>query len=97
MQRIFGSVAIFLLLPLAGFAAVRPDVADAVMRGDKTAVRKLLAEKADVNVAQSDGATALHWAVFQSDKEMVDLLLRAGANAKAANREGATSLWLASV
>ena len=57
------------------------------MRGDTAAVQKLLAQHADVNAPQADGATALHWAVFRSDKEMVDLLLRAGANPKAANRE----------
>ena len=41
----------------------KSDVADAAMRGDKAAVRALLAQKADVNAPQADGATALHWAV----------------------------------
>jgi ankyrin repeat protein len=86
-----------LLLPLALSGAVRSDVADAVMGGDKTVVRTLIEQHADVNAPQPDGATGLHWAVFRSDKEMVDLLLRAGANPKAANREGSTPLWLASV
>ena len=36
------------------------DVADAVMRGDMTALRALLAKRADVNATQVDGATALH-------------------------------------
>ncbi len=98
MRRAFASGAAFLLLSIAGFGAAAPsEVADAVMRGDKAAVQKLVAQHADVNAPQADGATALHWAVFRSDKEMVDLLIRAGANAKAANREGATPLWLASV
>ena len=78
-------------------AARRRDVADAAMRGDKAAVRALLAQKADVNAPQADGATALHWAVYRGDLEMADVLIRAGANVKAANREGATPLWLASV
>jgi ankyrin repeat protein len=82
---------------MAGFAAVKSDVADAAGRGDKAAVRKLVDQHADVNAPQADGATALHWAVFRSDKEMVDLLLHAGANPKAVSREGATPLWLASV
>jgi ankyrin repeat protein len=72
-------------------------VADAAMRGDKVAIQKLLAQKADVNAPQSDGATALHWAVFHGDKELVQQLVRAGANVSAPNREGATPLWLASV
>ncbi|HEY1753804.1 MAG TPA: ankyrin repeat domain-containing protein [Bryobacteraceae bacterium] len=97
MKRVTRCSVLFLLLPLAGFAAGSSDVADAAMHGDKTAVQKLVGQHADVNAAQADGATALHWAVFRSDKEMVDVLLRAGANAKAANRDGATPLWLASV
>jgi ankyrin repeat protein len=77
--------------------AARSDVADAAMRGDRAAIQKLLAQKADVNAPQADGATALHWAVFHGDKELVQQLVRAGANVGAANREGATPLWLASV
>jgi ankyrin repeat protein len=94
MRKIAG--ALFLLLPVAGFAA-QSDVADAAERGDTTAVRSLLAKHADVNATQGDGSTALHWAVYRSDKEMVDLLLKAGANPKAASREGSTPLWLASI
>jgi ankyrin repeat protein len=80
-----------------GSAAGKSDVADAAMRGDKAAVQKLIASKADVNAPQNDGATALHWAVYKGDKEMVGMLVRAGANPKAANRQGSTPLWLASV
>jgi ankyrin repeat protein len=90
--------AVFLLLlPLALSAAAPSPVADAVMNGDKAAVRKLIEQHADVSAPQADGATALHWAVFRSDKEMVEILLKAGANPKAANRDGSTPLWLASV
>jgi ankyrin repeat protein len=67
------------------------------MHGDKAALKTLIQQKANVNIAQADGATALHWAVFESDKEMVDMLLKAGENPKAANREGSTPMWLASV
>ena len=88
---------VFLVLPVAGFGAGPAEVADALMRGDGASARQLIEQRADVNVPQADGATALHWAVFHSDKEMVDVLLRAGANPKVANREGATPLWLASI
>jgi ankyrin repeat protein len=97
MKRIAGIGTLFLLLPLVGFSAGSPEVADAVMRGDIAAVHQLIEQHADVNIPQDDGATALHWAVYRSDKETVDLLLRAGANPKAANREGSTPLWLASI
>jgi len=95
MKRI--AVVVTLLLPITLFGAAPSPVADAVMQGDKAAVRKLIEQHADASAPQADGATGLHWAVFRSDKEMVDILLRAGANPKAANREGSTPLWLASV
>jgi uncharacterized protein len=93
MKRVIGSL---LLASALGFAAPA-EVADAASRGDKAAIQKLVAQKANVNAAQADGATALHWAAFRSDKDMVDLLLKAGADPKVANREGSTPLWLASV
>ena len=58
------------------------------MRGDNAAVRKLVAQHADVNAPQADGATALHWAVFRSDKEMVDLLLRRGRESQGREPRG---------
>src|SRR5688572_31998850 len=75
----------------SGAAAPSP-IADAAMRGDKAAVRTLIAKKADVNAPQNDGATSLHWAAFRGDLELAEMLLRAGANPKAANREGSTPL-----
>jgi ankyrin repeat protein len=84
-------------LVVTSSAAGKSDVADAAMRGDRAAVQKLIAAKADVNAPQNDGATALHWAVYKADKEMVGMLVRAGANPKAANRQGSTPLWLASI
>jgi ankyrin repeat protein len=97
VRRIMGSAAVALLLSMASLSAIRPEVADAAMRGDKAAVRTLLAQHADVNLPQPDGATALHWAAYRGDRELPELLIRSGANAKAASREGATPLWLASV
>lgn len=76
--------------------AVAPaPVADAAMRRDADAVRRLLQAGADVNAAQADGATALHWAAYHGDAGLAKLLLQAGANPAAANREGSTPLWLA--
>lgn len=77
---------IAVLMP-AGTGDVR--LADAAMQGDKDAVRSLLKQKADVNAAQGDGMTALHWAAFKDDLEMTQMLLRAGANVKAATRDAA--------
>ena len=61
------------------------------------ALRALIQQKADVNAAEADGTTALHWAAYRDDLESVDLLIRAGANVNAANDLGATPLWNASM
>src|SRR5207244_6388655 len=88
----------FVALSVAQIAgAAGSDVADAAMKRNAAALRSLLQQKADVNVPQSDGATALHWAVHFDDVEMVQLLLGAGANVKATNRLGVTPLSLACV
>lgn len=85
---------------LAGTSlAVAADLSlvEAAQKRDQDAVRSLLAQKnVDVNAAQPDGATALHWAVHWDNFEMADLLIQAGANLNAANDNGATPLWLAS-
>jgi ankyrin repeat protein len=90
-----GSYAALLLFTTVGVHAATSDVADAVMRGDSVAVRRLLTQKADVNAAQADGATALHWAAYREDLATLDLLLKAGANVMVANQYGSTPLSLA--
>ncbi|HTC87228.1 MAG TPA: ankyrin repeat domain-containing protein [Bryobacteraceae bacterium] len=83
-------------LCLSAFAASNSPVADAAMNGDRIAVQSLIQQKADVNAAQADGATAIQWAAYRDDLQMADALIAAGANIKLANREGATPLYLAS-
>jgi uncharacterized protein len=78
-------------------AAATADVAEGAKRGDRAAVQAALARKADVNLAEPDGTTALHWAVEHDDLEMTDLLLRAGARVTVRTREGVTPLQLASI
>jgi ankyrin repeat protein len=67
----------------------------AAKQGDRAAVRALLTEGADVNAAQPDGETALHWAANRDDLETADLLIRSGANVNASNDYGVTALALA--
>jgi uncharacterized protein len=77
-------------------AAASAPVADAAMDGNRDAVKTLLKQAADVNAAQGDGMTALHWAAMKNDADLVQTLLYAGANAKATTRIGAyTPLLLA--
>ena len=72
-------------------------VADAAMRGNREAVRTLLQQGADVNAAQGDGMSALHWAADRGDAELTAMLVAAGATPAAVTRIGQyTPLHLAS-
>jgi len=72
-------------------------VADAASRGDLAAVQTLVRQGADVNAAQGDGMTALHWAALNGDAKIADVLLNAGAITEATTRIGKyTPLHLAS-
>jgi ankyrin repeat protein len=91
-RKIGGLVLLGLGLGAPAVAAAPATLADAAERRDKTSVRTLLQGGADVNAAQADGTTALHWAAYHEDAEMVALLVRAGANVNAVNRYGVPPL-----
>ena len=79
--------------------AAVPDtpVADAAMARDVQTVRLLIATGADVDAAQGDGLTALHWAARNGDGETAALLVDAGVDLSAVTRLGAhTPLHVAS-
>jgi ankyrin repeat protein len=92
---LFVAFAFFVTCLVPSMAAGKSDVADAVQKRDTAAVRALLKERVDVNAAQYDGATALHWAAHWDDVEIAELLIRAGADVNAANDYGVTALALA--
>ena len=82
---------------LSGAVPPESPVADAAMRADLDKVRILLKAGADVNVAQGDGMTALHWSAENRSVEMAAMLIYAGANVEAVTRIGGyTPLHLAS-
>ena len=89
-------VSAFLWLSTAA-AAERPALLDAAKNADAESVRALLQKKVDVNAADADGTTALHWASYRDDTESADLLIRAGARVNAATDLGVTPLWNASL
>ena len=90
-----GFVVAATLLSAAGIAD--SPVADAARRNDAQAVRSLLKQGADVNAAQGDGMTALHWAAVNGNVEMAQMVVYAGANVAAVTRLGDyTPLHLAS-
>jgi ankyrin repeat protein len=88
-------VGLAVLLMGAG-GSIRPPLVDAAKSADREALRALLAEKANVNAAEADGTTALHWACYGDDLEAAESLIRAGANVNAATDLGVTPLWAAS-
>ena len=96
-MRIVIPVLVIWLIAVGGAAAERPPLLDAAKHADKEAVRALLLKRVDVNAAEADGTTALHWASYRDDVESADLLIRAGARVNAANDLGVTPLWTASL
>ena len=70
-------------------------VANAAEKQQEELVRKLTIAGTDVNVAQPDGMTALHWAVYHDEVQLAKLLIAAGADVKAKNRYEVTPLSLA--
>ena len=95
-------IAVFVIVAfgISGIAtatghAEESSLADAVESGDSNLMVRLIEGGADVNAAQVDGMTALHWAVYHDDTETVELLAQSGANANAKNRYGVVPLLLA--
>jgi ankyrin repeat protein len=84
-------VILFLLLLFASQAladrAASP-LADAVEKQDHGRIQSLLKQGADVNAAQVDGMTALHWAAHYDDLATARRLVAAHAEVNAATRYG---------
>src|SRR5574342_954135 len=95
-RRMTRALGLLLGITLAGAVPAESPVADAAQRNDVAAVRLLLRQGADVNAAQGDGMTALHWAAANGNVELARALVRARADVAAATRIGAyTPLHLA--
>ncbi|HEY3515727.1 MAG TPA: ankyrin repeat domain-containing protein [Gammaproteobacteria bacterium] len=92
----FRTSAVAVVFAFAGATAqAEPAIVDAAMKGDLKTVRALARQAADVDAAQPDGMTALHWAVQRGDLPMMNALLEAGARHDLTNRTGASPLYLA--
>lgn len=89
MRRLAGRLGVLgLALLLSGGGPSEAPVADAAMRGELDRVRELLRTGADVNAAQGDGMTALHWAAESGDEELSEILIFGGAHLEAMTRLG---------
>lgn len=91
------ALVLLLVLCAASSAAAGEDapLADAAEQRDRAKIRELVERRVDVDAAQADGMTALHWAAWHDEVEMAKLLVSAKGNVKAANRYGVTPLSLA--
>lgn len=90
-------VAIACVLAAVSFPAHSSTLVDAAMQRDSSTVAAMIADGADVDEPQIDGATALHWAVYFDDLPTAKALIGAGANPSTANRAGATPMRLAAI
>jgi ankyrin repeat protein len=94
-RSLIGSWILLLASTTSLVAAGDLRLIEAIKNNNTAAVSALLKQHADVNAAQGDGATALHWAVHLDDLKTADLLIHAGAKVNAANDIGVTPLYLA--
>jgi len=97
--RCFSGLSIASAVAATSLFAAGADVrlVEAVKNSDKAAVQKLLPQHVDLSATDTDGSTALHWAVRRDDVETAGLLIRGGADVKVVNRYGVTPLSLACV
>ena len=95
LATLFGCLITSLVLPLN--AQEIDDLPGAARAGNIELIIQLLGNGFDVNAAQGDGATALHWASHRNDLELVNLLIGYGAEVDVSNDLGATPLWLATL
>ncbi|MEJ0039755.1 MAG: ankyrin repeat domain-containing protein [Gammaproteobacteria bacterium] len=93
-RKLLAAAIAALVLPMLAWSALAADasLAIALKNNDHDAALKLLERRADVNAAEGDGTTPLHWAVYQNDADLVDRLIKAGANVNAMNEYGSAPL-----
>ena len=89
------SAVVLMLTVVLCLANDTNNLLDAVKRRDHKTLGALIKAKADVNVAQPDGATALAWAIYLDDQAAAEMLLAAGAKVNTADEYGETPLTLA--
>ena len=90
-------LAIALAAAMVGPAAAAGDqrLVLAAARSDVAVVRQLLNQRVDVNAADGEGTTPLHWSVWADNLTIADELIRAGARVTTANAFGVTPVYLA--
>src|ERR1700720_4964332 len=84
--------AVFWLAATGMAAAADASLAGLIQAGNRDAALKMIAAGADVNAAQGDGTTPLHWAVYKIDADLVRALLARGAKPDVVSNYGSSPL-----
>lgn len=93
--RLLGSLcAVLVTVSASGMAET---LVAAARRDDAAGVQTLLRGAVDVNQPQSDGTTALHWAVYNGNLPLVRALIKAGADVTVRNDYGSSPMSEAAV
>ena len=85
-------LAVVFWLAAAGTAAADDTLAGLIQAGDRDAALEMIAAGADVNAAQGDGTTPLHWAIYKIDPDLTRALLERGARPDVINNYGSSPL-----
>jgi ankyrin repeat protein len=92
MKLTFQSCILALLLAANALAAPADTLVNAIKSRNRAAALSLLQQGADVNAAEPNGTTPLHWAVYEEDAELVEKLINAGARVSVTNDFGSTPM-----
>src|SRR3954453_9362644 len=84
--------AVFCLAAAGRPAAADGSLAGLIQAGNRDAALKRIAAGADVNAAQGDGTTPLHWAVYKMDADLARALLARRAKPDVINSYGSSPL-----
>jgi ankyrin repeat protein len=95
MRRVLVALCLVALMPVRTAIAADERLVQAAAQANVQLVRQLLAGRADVNAADGNGTSPLHWAVWADDPATVDELVRAGASVTAVNAFGVTPIYTA--
>jgi ankyrin repeat protein len=84
--------AVFSFAAAGTAVAADNSLAGLIQAGHRDAALKMIAAGADVNAAQGDGTTPLHWAAYKIDADLVKALLQRGAKPDVINNYGSSPL-----
>ncbi|MES2623633.1 MAG: ankyrin repeat domain-containing protein, partial [Pseudomonadota bacterium] len=94
---LFSHLCLSLLASVFAPSAFASSLLESVRSGDQEAALEFIADGADVNDAEANGTTPLHWAVHAGNLALVQKLIKAGADVNVMNNYGASPLSEAAI